>query len=189
MHVTVPLRWLVGTYGLAAPQRWRGPAASHGVTLLHVPRRGSAVHRSPRAATAVVLRGASRSRELLVGVLRNSRLAASEGARQPLPQRWHSSRRRTAQPNPRSEAPCTRRWVGATPPHRCHSGGSAGSVWHMGLSGRLPLSPPRGIQGPGSSSCRHCGGTARHGRRHSGGTTTALLPEVDPPAPPAAAFP
>ena len=59
----------------------------------------------------------------------------------------------------------------------------------VGLSGRLPKSPPCSIRGLGSSSRCHSGSTAHRDRCHSGSTTRRCPPRCGPPAPLAAAFP
>ena len=111
-------------------------------------------------------------------------LSDCKGAAVPL--RWLSNRLRSAQPNP----PYARRWAGATSPHQCHSGGLAGEVWQVGLSGRPPKFPSRSIQGPGLELLLplrwlSAVATAVAQLRHCGGA----LPRVDPSAPLAAAFP
>ena len=68
-----------------------------------------------------------------------------------------------------TQSTTTRRWAGATLPHQCHGGGSAGIVRYVGLSGRPPKFPSRGVQGLGNELLLPL-------RWHSRATAVALLP-------------
>ena len=85
--------------------------------------------------------------------------------------------RRSAQPNP----PRACRWTGILPPRRCHGAAQQAAGWRVGLSGRLPKSPPRSVRGSGSSGPLPRRSTAAPPPLPRRSAAVALLPKMSRP--------